>query len=137
MKLSLHFYLLNEHFSPEYAEANFNGEESENNPKYEWEDELEIDNIKSFEILREGILPLNGELPNGDSFSYEVTKMFLISIINSDDQQAFLGVSESILADFKQEENAIRVYIKDYEPFGNPTPGVYIASKEFPKELIF
>ncbi len=137
MKLSLHFYLLNEHFSPEYAEANFNGEESENNPKYEWEDELEIDNVKSFEILREGILPLNGELPNGESFSHEVTKMFLISIVNSDDQQAFLGVSESILADFKQEENAIRVYIKDYEPFGNPTPGVYIASKEFPKELIF
>jgi hypothetical protein len=137
MKLSLHFYLLNEHFSPEYAEANFNGEESENNPKYEWEDELEIDHVKSFEILREGVLPLNGELPNGDSFSHEVSRMFLISIVNSDNQQAFLGVSESILADFKQEENVIRVYIKDYEPFGNPTPGVYIASKEFPKELIF
>lgn len=36
MKLKAHFYLLNIDFSPEYAEANHNGEESENNIKYEW-----------------------------------------------------------------------------------------------------
>ena len=42
MILSAHFYMLNDDFSPEYAEANFEGKESENNPAYEWEDELEL-----------------------------------------------------------------------------------------------
>jgi hypothetical protein len=135
MTLNLHYYLLNDNFSPEYAEANFNGEESENNPKYEWEDEIEIQDVSQFDILRNSILPLNGELSSGESFSYDVLNMFAIHIKTNDGKEAFLGVSESILDSFEVKENKINICIKDYEPHGNPLPGVYIASKEFPKEL--
>jgi hypothetical protein len=135
MTLNLRYYLLNENFSPEYAAANFNGIESENNPKYEWEDEIEINNISSFQILRASILPLQGELPTGELFSYEIKNMFVIWITTKDNQQAYLGISESILDSYEQDDNSLKIYIKDYEPHGNPLPGVYIASKEFPKEL--
>jgi hypothetical protein len=135
MTLNLHYYLLNDNFSPEYAEANFNGEESENNPKFEWEDEIEIQDVSHFDILRNAILPLNGELSSGESFSHEVLNMFAIHIKTNDQKEAFLGVSESILDSFEVKGNKINIYIKDYEPHGNPLPGVYIASKEFPKEL--
>lgn len=135
--LKLHFLLLNENFSPEYAEANFNGEESENNPKFEWEDELEVSNVKNFQITRNATLPLNGILPNDEPFSVEIQQVFVIEITTFENQIAYLGVSESILEDFEQNENEIKIFIKDYEPHGNPMPGVYIASKEFPKELVF
>ncbi len=137
MKLTLHYFLLNENFSPEYADANHNGEETENNPKYEWEDEFEINDLDSFTIIRNGNLPLSGELPNGEAFSVEVEKMFVIELVTNSQQKAYLGISESILDSFEETENKISIYIKDYEPHANPMNGVYIASKEFPKELVF
>jgi hypothetical protein len=137
MKLTLHYFLLNENFSPEYAEANHKGEETENNPKYEWEDEFEINDLDSFKIIRNGNLPLSGELPNGEAFFVQVEKMFVIELVTNSQQKAYLGISESILDSFEETENKISIYIKDYEPHANPMNGVYIASKEFPKELVF
>ena len=52
MKLVAHFYLLNEHFSQEHADAQHNGEESENNYKIEWEDELALNsNVSNVMII--------------------------------------------------------------------------------------
>jgi hypothetical protein len=142
MVITAHFYLLNDHFSPEYAAANFGGEESENNPLYEWEDELEVSHgLKSIEIIRNGVFDLVGELPDGTPFSHAVSNVFLVQLNMEDGQIGYFGVSESILDSHTLEGDAahaiLKVYIKDYEPLANPMPGVFIASKEFPKALIF
>ena len=42
MNCKIHIYLLNDLFSQELADAEFNGKESADNLRYEWEDELEI-----------------------------------------------------------------------------------------------
>ena len=51
-----------------------------------------------------------------------------------------LVVSESILDSYdfnvSDEKSILNVYLKDYEPLANPLPGVYIATKEFPNQLI-
>lgn len=142
MKLTAHFFLLNDHFSPEYAEANYGGKESENNPLYEWEDEMEVsDGLKEIEVLRNGSFYLAGELPDGEQFNHSVEKMFLLALKMENGQIGHFGVSESILDSFTLEGDdnlqVLKVYIKDYEPLANPMPGVFIASKEFPKALIF
>lgn len=141
MKLNAHFFLLNEHFSPEYAEANHGGKETENNQKHEWEDELEIKDLVSVSINRNANIPLQGYLPNDDFFSVEATNMFQVELTTEKGEKAYLGISESILDSFELNEttelSTLNVYIKDYEPHGNPMPGIYIASKEFPKELVF
>jgi hypothetical protein len=31
----------------------------------------------------------------------------------------------------------IKLYLNDDEPYANPYPGLFVASKEFPKALIF
>ena len=59
-----------------------------------------------------------------------------------DDARAFsrnLGISPSIALSLDKNKNqwTIEIYIKDFEPMANPIPGIYIASKEFPKELLF
>jgi hypothetical protein len=52
----------------------------------------------------------------------------------------FVGASESMIDTLSIEklndEILVSIYIKDNEPHANPIPGIYIASKEFPKELI-
>lgn len=141
MILHLHYFLLNENFSPEYAEANHQGKETENNQKYEWEDELEIPNLEKIEILRQENIQLEGYLPSEEFFSVELKNMFVIDLETSAGEKARLGVSESILDHFEQSEangeTTLNIYIKDYEPHGNPVPGIYVASKEFPQELVF
>lgn len=141
MKLTAHFYLLNDDFSPEYAEANHGGKETENNPLYEWEDELEVsENLASTELIRNGSFTLAGNLPDGEPFASQVTNMFLLKLKLKDGNEGYFGVSESILDRYTLEGDAdqvLSVYIRDYEPLANPMPGVFIASKEFPLELIF
>ena len=67
--------------------------------------------------------------------------MRLIKIISSDAPDLYVGASESILSEARVDKNenqwTIEIYIKDFEPMANPIPGIYIASKEFPKELLF
>lgn len=135
-------YLLNEHFSPEYAEAQYGGKDSENNRRYDWEDEFAItSSVKKIEVLKDVEYPLRGVLPDGKEFSYDVTSMLLFKIISDDAPETYVGASQSIVDRYEQEDLEgkvrIRIYLKDYEPMANPIPGVYIASKEFPKELIF
>lgn len=141
MKLNLHFFLLNENFSPEYAEANHNGQETENNQKYEWEDELDVTDLKSYEILRNSSIPLEGKLPTDEDFSVEFSDMFTLELTTDTNQKARLGVSESIFESYElieiEDGFTINIFIKDYEPHGNPVPGIYVASKEFPQELVF
>ena len=142
MNCDIHVYLLNEHFSPEHAEAHHKGEESENNLKYEWEDQFAVtSDVQEVLIHEKGAFPLQGEMPNGEPFSHEVANMFLFEIKSKDAPSTFIGASASILDSHEliQGENGfvIRLFLKDYEPMANPIPGIYIASKEFPKALIF
>ncbi len=142
MKLTAHFFLLNDNFSPEYAEANHGGKETENNPLYEWEDEFEVsEGLVSVEILRDRTFQLAGHLPEGEPFNHPVHNMFLLEMTMQDGNKGCFGVSESIMDSFTLEGNeahqTLKVYIKDYEPLANPMAGVFIASKEFPKALIF
>ena len=141
MHCKIHIYLLNEHFSPEHAEAHHDGAESENNQKYEWEDELDVTDLKSYKILRNSSIPLEGKLPTDEHFSVEFSDMFTLELTTNTNQKARLGVSESIFESYEvieiQDGFSVNVFIKDYEPHGNPVPGIYVASKEFPQELVF
>ena len=142
MKCKINVYLMNEHFSQEHADANFGGKPSENNRKYDWEDEMNITtDVTSVNEHRKANFPLAGVLPNGESFSHEVKEMMLFEIISEGSPSTYIGCSESILEDFSSEQIddtiILSLSIRDFEPHANPIPGIYIASKEFPKELIF
>jgi hypothetical protein len=135
-------FMLNEHFSQEHADAQHGGKESPNNRRYDWEDEFAITSkVDAIEIHENAVYPLAGTLPDGKEFRYDVPAMFLVEISSIDSDPVFVGVSQSILdhyeTDLSGESCRIRIFIKDYEPLANPVPGVYIASKEFPEELVF
>jgi len=134
--------MLNEHFSQEHADAQHNGQPSENNRLYDWEDDLRItSDVQEVIEHRKVSFPLQGTLPDGKAFNHDVTNMFLFEIKSADQPSTFVGCSESMLDSFEKTEDGetvfLKIFINDYEAYANPIPGIYIASKEFPKELIF
>ena len=142
MKCTIHVYLLNELYSQEIAEKNHDGKESADNKKYLWEDELSI-NSQVVSVLEEenASYTLQGALSDGNTFCEEVRSMRVVKIQSENSPACEIGVSESILNALKIEkennEIVISFFINDNEPFANPLPGIYISSKEFPKNLIF
>ncbi|MFZ9027897.1 MAG: hypothetical protein ACO2Z9_02715 [Crocinitomicaceae bacterium] len=138
MALTVKVYLLNDDFSQEYADMHNDGNESELNRHYEWQDELEVtSDVKKIEVVKNGTYTLAGELADGRQFSYDVPKMRLFSVQSNDAMDLLIGCSESLLSDYKVQDNELlEIFLKDYEPLSNPVPGVYIAAQEFPKDLI-
>lgn len=142
MKCTIHTYLLNDLYSQELADSQNNGEQTPDNKKYDWEDEMNVSSrVNDVEELKDISYFLAGSLGDGSNFSIEVPKMRLIKITSSDVQDLYVGASESIVSEVRINRNEnywkIEIFIKDLEPMANPIPGIYIASKEFPKELVF
>jgi len=141
MKLNVHFYMLNDHFSQEHADAQHNGEESENNLKYEWEDELAIkDPIKEVIVNRKSIYTIKGALGENETFAYDIPQTLVFDIVGEDNTITQMACSESIienfeLLDLENGDQLLNVYLVEIEPHTNPIPGIYIALQEFPKEL--
>lgn len=140
MSLNVHFYMLNEHFSQEHADAQHNGEESENNLRYEWEDELSVKSgVKEVEFLRKSIYTIQGYLSDNETFAYDIPEMIVFNIALEDGTITQMACSESIVENFElieeTEGKRLNVYLKEEEPHTNPIPGIYVALQEFPKEL--
>lgn len=140
MKCSIHIYLLNALYSQNIANQEHEGKESADNRKYQWEDELKItSSVKEILEHKNVSFPLQGTLPDGNAFLFNVDKMFLMQIVSDGVDDVYIGASESIIDHYsvekKEDEYKVLLFLKDDEPYANPIPGIYIASKEFPKEL--
>ena len=141
MHLNVHFYLLNEHFSQEHADAQHDGQESENNLRFEWEDEFDVKtNIKEIVTHRKSLYSLEGELGDANFFKYDIPEMLIFDIVDQDHEITQLACSESIVESFQFSElgddnRRLDVYLKEEEPHTNPIPGIYIALSDFPEDL--
>lgn len=140
MNCTIHVYLLNDLYSQKLADEKHNGKETEDNRKYLWEDEMRItSDVVELEELQDVGFPLQGQLPDGEVFTHEVSGMYLIRVKSSDAPDVFIGASSSIVSHCNLEQTGdfkIELFLKDDEPYANPIPGIYIASKEFPKALM-
>lgn len=140
MKGIAHFYKLNYDFSPEFAKAHHHGEESENNRKFDWEDELEItSDISDIQVEEDGIFTLQGE-KDTRPFSVDISKMTCFNFIGIDATKTVFACSTSLIHHFDiqhtENKKVLSVYLKEEEPLTNPTHGVYIALFDFPEFLI-
>ena len=88
----------------------------------------------------ENIPLLMHETHQSTVFSYEIADMHLFEIHSVQDPIAYVGASQSIVDHCTHSTDSnghtIRIFLKDYEPMANPVPGIFIASKAFPKALI-
>lgn len=140
MKLRARFYLLNYDFSPEYAEEHHNGEESENNRRYDWMDELEInEELIDFKVIESETFVLEGTI-NDENFSEEVPDMLIFETLSATKEKTKLAISNKLVENYDLDRGdeliELNVFMKKDEPLSNPIPGVYIASTDFPQKLI-
>lgn len=142
MNLHLHFILVNSDFNQGLADDFNEGQESEDNIKHLWEDELKVSEpVKDFKIRNNAVYTLAGYFPNGEEFSFEIWDMTIVDCITSDGKNMQFAVSKKLLKktekviDEKNGETHLYFYLRDGLPLENPMNGIYILRSDFPKEL--
>ena len=142
MDLHLHFILVNSEFNQALADELFQGQESEDNIKYLWEDELKVSDVNYFKIKNNATYILAGTFANEKPFNFEIPDMTICDCSNLKGEKVQLAVSKKLLkktekvVDEKNNETHIYFYLSDTHPMENPMEGIYIRKKDFPKELI-
>ena len=131
---------LNDLFSQELANAQYQGEESEDNHRYHWVDELEVKHVKSIDVVDDGVYLMQGTMELSGDFSFPVSSMRIINATLVQGGQAQFAISNQLIHSFDIKETSwgmeALVELKDQEPFLNPITGVYIANHDFPTELL-
>lgn len=142
MNLHLHFILVNSEFNKGLADDLYNGEETEDNIKYLWEDEFKVSEpVKEFKIRNNTTYTLEGYFPNEQKFSFEIFEMTVCDCTTENGEKMQFAVSKKLIKktekriDEKNNETHMFFYLKDDQKMENPMNGVYILKSDFPKEL--
>ncbi len=142
MDLYLHFILVNSEFNIGLATDLYEGQESEDNIKHMWEDELKVSEpVKDFKIRNNAIYKLAGYYPDNSQFSFDIWDMTIVECNTESGNQMQFAVSKKLLkntekvVDEKSGDTHLTFYLRDTLPMENPMDGVYILKSDFPKEL--
>lgn len=142
MNLHLHFILVNSEFNQGLADDLYAGQESEDNIKYLWEDELLVSEpVKEFKIKNNAIYTLAGYFPDDKPFSFEIWDTTIVDCLTESGKQMQFAVSKKLLKETKKtvdettSDTHLYFYLRDANPMENPMDGVYILKSDFPKEL--
>ena len=80
MDLHLHFILVNSEFNVGLADDLYEGQESEDNIKHLWEDELKVaEPVTDFKIKNNTTYTLAGYFPDEKPFSFEINDMTVVN----------------------------------------------------------
>lgn len=132
-------YHVNDLYSQEVADLKHGGEESVDNKRHHWTDELQVRNVKDFSIQENGVYVLKGEQSVSGPFEFPINEMRTVQFDLVDGSKVEFAFSESILENFDIQEEGdkilLKVSFKDNEAFGNPISGIYISNHAFPESL--
>lgn len=140
MKVSITVKEVNPDFDQEFADKENDGHESEENIRYNWEDEFEVkDEIKDFGIRNNEIYTLQG-MKGEEQFSFEIPSMTIVECVSENGVVTQFAASRKLIKDTKKnvDKNGdihFFIFLKGGHDHVNPVPGIYISKKDFPKEL--
>jgi hypothetical protein len=140
MKVTINVKLVNSKFSQAYADKDNEGEETEDNIKYLWEDEFDVQgNVREFKVVNNATYLLRGLYPNDDEFAFEIPDMMIVECTMDDGSITQLPFSKKAVSKTDKVESSdsflFNVYLKSVRQVVNPMTGVYILADDFPKEL--
>jgi hypothetical protein len=141
MKVTLNIKLVNSKFNQAYADKDNEGEETEDNIKYLWEDEFDIKgNVKNFKVINNTTYLLKGLYPNDDEFCFEIPNMTILECTMDDDSVTLLPFSKKAISKTDKVDSKDGLYfninLKSIYEIVNPMLGVYIIKEDYPKELL-
>lgn len=141
MIVTINVKLVNSKFNQAYADKENEGDETEDNIKYLWEDEFEVQgNVANFKVINNTTHILNGLYPNDDAFSFEIPDMTVIECTIEDGSVTLLPFSKKAISKTEKVETkdgfTFYVHLKSIREVVNPMTGVYILKDDYPKDLL-
>ena len=141
MKVTLNIKLVNSKFNQAYADKDNEGEETEDNIKYLWEDEFDIKgNVTNFKVINNTSYLLKGLYPNDDEFCFEIPNMTVLECTMQDGSITLLPFSKKAISKTDKVDSKDGLYfninLKSIYEIVNPMLGVYIIKEDYPKELL-
>jgi hypothetical protein len=141
MTVTINVKLVNSKFDQAYADRDNEGEETEDNIRYLWEDEFEVKgNVTNFKVINNTTYLLNGLYPNDDEFSFEIPDMTVLECTMNDGSVTLLPFSKKAINKTEKVETkkgmTFNVFLKSTKEIVNPMTGVYILKDDYPKELL-
>jgi hypothetical protein len=141
MIVTINVKLVNSQFNQAYADKDNEGEETEDNIKYLWEDEFEVQgNVTNFKVINNTTYLLNGLYPNDDEFSFEIPDMTVLECTLDNGSVTLIPFSKKAVSKTEKVETkkgmTFYVHLKSIREVVNPMTGVYILKDDYPKELL-
>ena len=141
MIVTINVKLVNSKFDQAYADRDNEGEETEDNIRYLWEDEFEVKgNVANFKVINNTTYLLNGLYPNDDEFSFEIPDMTVLECTMDNGSKTLLPFSKKAVSKNEKVETkkgmTFNVFLKSTKEVVNPMTGVYILKEDYPKELL-
>lgn len=141
MIVTINVKLVNSKFDQAYADRDNEGEETEDNIRYLWEDEFEVKgNVSNFKVINNTTYLLNGLYPNDDEFSFEIPDMTVLECTMDNGLKTLLPFSKKAVSKTEKVETkkgmTFNVFLKSTKEVVNPMTGVYILKGDYPKELL-
>lgn len=141
MKVTINVKLVNSKFNQAYADKENEGEETEDNIKYLWEDEFDVQgDVANLKVINNTTYMLKGLYPDDDEFCFEIPDMTILECTMIDGSQTLIPFSKRAINKTEKIETKdgilFFVYLKSIKDIVNPMQGVYILKEDYPKELL-
>lgn len=141
MKVTVNVKLVNSKFDQAYADKENEGDETEDNIKYLWEDEFEIQgNVETFKVVNNTTYLLKGLYPDDEEFCFEIPDMTVLQCTMADGSVTLLPFSKKAIGKTEKVETkkgmTFNVQLKSVREVVNPMTGVYILKEDYPEELL-
>jgi len=141
MKVTVNVKLVNSKFDQAYADKDNEGEETEDNIKYLWEDEFEVQgNVTNFKVVNNTTYLLKGLYPDDEEFCFEIPDMTVLECTLDNGSVTRLPFSKKAISKTEKTDGKngllFNVQLKSAREVVNPMTGVYILKEDYPEELL-
>lgn len=141
MKLTINVKLVNSKFDQAYADRDNEGEETEDNIRFLWEDEFEVQgDVVDFKVVNNTTYQLRGLYDNEDEFCFDIPDMTVVECNMKNGTKTLIPFSKKAISKTSKVESKkgfyFNVLLKSSKEIVNPMEGVYILKEDYPKELL-
>ncbi|MBC7863725.1 MAG: hypothetical protein IAF38_12170 [Bacteroidia bacterium] len=133
---------VNPKFSQKLADERHEGEETEDNVKYLWEDDFDVKgNVKDFKVKNNAVYSLKGEFADGKTFEHEFSEMTIIECYLEDGSLSQFPIAKKLIQSTDKkisrdgEKLFFHVFLKGAKEIVNPFDGAYFEKKDWPADL--
>jgi hypothetical protein len=141
MKVQINFKIINPEFKQKYADEYNDGKKSENNWKYLKEKGYEVENVKSVELIENGIYQLKCK-SDGEEFDFSIPDVTIFRCYLEDDLIENFAVSNSVLDKTHQAKSEKYKTLRFYFYIDQNSVGrflgknLFINEAEIPEKLL-